>query len=140
MSIEPVQDNEGWALNLLDTSNAQAYIGTNVTTVPVTGASPSGQSYLSEGVYLPDGDLFVVHSCCAGIEGKTAAPLLWEVQPNGALVRQVAIGFASTVHDSLNASADGEWLLYLGGGDLYVSQGGARPSQITSGLIAAAWA
>jgi hypothetical protein len=139
VSIEPVQDNEGWALNLLDTSSAQEYIGANVTTVPVTGASPNGQSYLSEGVYLPGGDLFVVHSCCAGIEGKTAAPLLWEVQPDGALVRQVAIGFVEA-HDSLDASADGNWLLYLGGGDLYVSQGGARPSQIASGLVAAAWA
>ncbi|HEY6792008.1 MAG TPA: hypothetical protein VI365_32310 [Trebonia sp.] len=140
VSIEPVQDNEGWALNTLDTSNAQTYLGANVTTVPVTGASPHGQSFLSEGVYLPDGNLFVVHSCCAGIEGKTDAPLLWEVLPDGALLRQVAIGFANTVHDSLDVSADGNWLLYLGGGDLYVSQGGARPSQITTGLAAAAWA
>ncbi|MCW2932788.1 MAG: hypothetical protein JWM19_3750 [Actinomycetia bacterium] len=61
------------------TSNAQEYIGANVTTVPVTGASPNGQSYLSEDVYLPDGDL-------------------------------------------------------------YMSQGGARPSEVTSGLAAAAWA
>jgi hypothetical protein len=140
VSIEPVQDNEGWALNILDTSSAQTYTGPNVTTVPVTGASPQGQSYLSEGAYLPDGNLFVVHTCCAGIEGKTAAPLLWEVQPDGTMVRQVAIGFANIMHDSLDASADGNWLLYLGGGDLYVSQGGARPSQIASGLVAAAWA
>jgi hypothetical protein len=139
VSIEPVQDNEGWALNILDTSNASTYLGANVTTVPVTGASSNGQSFLSEGVYLPDGNLFVVHTCCAGIEGKTGAPLLWEVQPNGSMIRQVAIGFANTVHNSLDASADGNWLLYLGGGDLYVSQGGTRPNQIATGLVAATW-
>jgi hypothetical protein len=49
-------------------------------------------------------------------------------------------GFLKTVHDSLNVSPDGNWLLYLGGGDLYVSQAGARPREITSGLAAAAWA
>jgi hypothetical protein len=140
VSIEPVQDNEGWALNLLDTSSAQTYEGGNVLTVPVTGASPDGSSYLSEGVYLPDGNLFVVHGCCAGIPAKTDAPLLWEVQPDGVLVHQVTIGFANITHDSLDASRDGNWLLYLGGGNLYVSQGGARPTQEASGMVAAAWA
>ena len=139
VSVMGVQDNEGWALNLLDTSNAQTYTGANITTVPVTGASPDGQSYFSEGVYQPDGDLFVVHNCCAGVPAKTDAPLLWEIQPNGALIHQVAIGFLNMTHDSLDVSADGNWLLYLGGGDLYVSQGGARPSQIATGLVAAAW-
>lgn len=65
--------------------------------------------------------------------------LMWEVQPGGRLVRQVAIGFASTDHVSLDASPDGDWLLYLGGNALFVSRGGVRPSQVTSGLIAAAW-
>lgn len=37
------------------------------------------------------------------------------------------------------ASSDGQWLLYLAGSDLYVSQGGATPKQLTSGLIAAGW-
>ena len=140
VSVMGVQDNEGWALNLLDTSTAQTYTGANITTVPVTGASPDGQSYFSEGVYQPDGDLFVVHNCCAGVPAKTDAPLLWEIQPNGALIHQVAIGFLNMTHDSLDVSADGNWLLYLGGGDLYVSQGGAKPSQIATGLVAAAWA
>ena len=100
VSVEGVQDNEGWALNILDTSSAQTYLpGPGVTTVPVTGASPDGQSYWSEGVYLPNGDLFVVHNCCAGVPAKTDAPLLWEVQPNGAMIRQVAIGFANTAHE-----------------------------------------
>jgi hypothetical protein len=140
VSVMGVQDNEGWALDILDTSSARTYMpGPGVTTVPVTGASPDGQSYFSEGVYQPDGDLFVVHNCCAGIPAKTDAPLLWEIQPGGALVHQVAIGFLNMTHDSLDASADGNWLLYLGGGDLYVSQGGARPNQVATGLVAAAW-
>jgi hypothetical protein len=141
VSTQPAQDNEGWALDLLDTTSAQTYEpGAGVTTVPVTGASPNGMSFYSEGVYLPDGNLFVVHRCCQGIQGKNDAPLLMEIQPDGALVRQVAIGFATTSHDSLDASKDGNWLLYLGGSDLYVSQGGARPKQISNGLVAASWA
>jgi hypothetical protein len=141
VSTEGVQDNEGWALDILDISSAKTYLpGPGVTTVPVTGASPDGQSFISEGVYLPDGNLFVVHRCCEGIAAKNDAPLLWEIQPSGSLIRQVAIGFANTAHNSLNASADGDWLLYLGGGELYVSQAGARPNQVASGLVAAAWA
>ena len=46
------------------------------------------------------------------------------------LVHQVAIGFATLDHDSLDASPDGNWLLYLGGGDLYVSRGGAAPRKL----------
>ena len=141
VSVEGVQDNEGWALDVLDTSTARTYLpGAGVTTVPVTGASPDGQSYWSEGAYMPNGDLFVVHSCCAGIPAKTDAQLMWEVQPDGAMVRQVAIGFVNTTHNSLDVSPDGNWLMYLGGGDLFVSQGGARPSQVGTGLVAAAWA
>jgi hypothetical protein len=141
VSTEGVQDNEGWALDILDISSAKTYLpGPGVTTVPVTGSSPDGQSYWSEGVYLPDGNLFVVHRCCEGIPAKSDAPLLWEIQPNGSLIHQVATGFANTAHNSLDASADGTWLLYLGGGGLYVSQGGARPNQVASGLVAAAWA
>jgi hypothetical protein len=140
VSVEGVQDNEGWALDILDTSTAHTYLpGAGVTTVPVTGASPDGQSYWSEGAYLPNGDLFVVHSCCAGVPAKTDAQLMWEVQPDGAMVRQVAIGFVNSTHNSLDVSPDGNWLLYLGGGDLFVSQGGARPTQIATGLVAAAW-
>jgi hypothetical protein len=141
VSTQPAQDNEGWALDILDTTSAQTYEpGAGVTTVPVTGASPNGMSFYSEGVFLPNGNLFVVHRCCQGIQGKNDAPLLLEIGPDGALVHQVAIGFATTSHDSLDASRDGNWLLYLGGGDLYVSQGGARPKQIANGLVAATWA
>jgi hypothetical protein len=140
VSIEPGQDNEGWNLNLVDSSQAQDYLsGTGVTSVPVTGNPTPQQSYLREGVYMPNGDLFVSRACCAGEPVHNTSRLMWEVSTSGALVHQVAIGFANLDHVSLDVSSDGNWLLYLAGNDLYVSQGGATPRQITSGLVAAAW-
>jgi len=50
----------------------------------------------------------------------------------------VAIGFASLTHDSLAAGPDGAWLPYVGGANLYVSDGGAKPAQLSSsGFLAA---
>jgi len=140
VSIASPQDNEGWNLNILDTSQAQYYLsGTGVVSVPVTGSPASRQSYLREGVYMPNGDLFVSRACCGGFPVHNTSRLMWEVTVGGALVHQVAIGFPNLDHVSLDVSSDGNWLLYLAANDLYVSAGGAAPRKITSGLIAAAW-
>jgi hypothetical protein len=140
VSIAAVQDNEGWLVNLLDTTQARYYLsGTGVAPVPVTGSPTPRQSYLREGVYLPDGDLFVSRACCGGAPTRNTSRLMWEVTAAGVLTRQVAIGFATLDHISLDVSADGKWLLYLAGNDLYVSPGGAKPHVLTTGLIAAAW-
>ncbi len=40
---------------------------------------------------------------------------------------------------SLAADPSGQWLLYLAGADLYVSQDGNRPSKLASGFTAATW-
>lgn len=64
---------------------------------------------------------------------------MWEVDADGLLTHQVAVGSAALDHTSLDVSADGKWLLYLAGSDLYVSQGGAKPHLLTTGLTAAAW-
>jgi hypothetical protein len=140
VSIGQVEDNEGWGVFVVDTAQAQYYLnGSGVVNVPVTGSPTPQQSYLYEGVYMPNGDLFVSRACCAGIPPQQTSQLLWEVTTSGVLVHQVAIGFANLVHGSLNVSSDGQWLLYLAGNDLYVSQGGATPRELTTGLIAAAW-
>jgi hypothetical protein len=140
VSIQSPEDNEGWNFNILDTAQAQYYLsGTGVTSVPVTGTPTPHLSYYREGVYMPNGDLFVSRACCAGIPVHNTSRLMWEVTTSGALVHQVAIGFPNLDHVSLDVSSDGNWLLYLAGNDLYVSQGGATPREITSGLIAAAW-
>jgi len=140
VSTLAVEDNEGWDLFLVDTSQAHYYMtGTGVTAVPVTGSPSSADSYLREGVYMPDGDLFVSRACCAGVPVRNISRLMWEVTTAGTLVHQVAIGYASLDHTSLDVSSDGGWLLYLAGTGLYVSQGGATPRELTSGLIAAAW-
>ncbi len=64
---------------------------------------------------------------------------MWEVDLSGTLVHQVALGYANLEHTSLDVAASGRWLLYLAGTDLYVSHDGRTPTELTTGLIAAAW-
>ena len=147
VSLAAIEDNEGWALNLLDVATARYYIPGPGTSMFVASTEKTGTAtYLREGVYLPDGDLFLSQACCEGL-GQTAsratngARLLLEAGPNGAVTKQVAIGYASLTHDSLAASPDGAWLLYVGGTSLYVSKGGAKPAQLSgSAFLAATWA
>jgi hypothetical protein len=141
VSTLAVQDNEGWALYLVDTSVARYYTGpaAGVTFVPVTGLPQTRQSYLREGIFLPDGNLFISRACCGGVPVRNTSRLMWVVTPAGAFVHQVAIGYPGLEHVSLASSLDGHWLLYLAGSDLYVSQNQQRPSKLASGLIAAAW-
>jgi hypothetical protein len=140
VSIASPEDNEGWNLTIVDTSQAQYYLsGTAVTSVPVTGNPTPRMSYYREGAYMPNGDLFVSRACCGGVPPHNTSRLMWEVTTGGTLVHQVAIGFPNLDHVSLDVSSDGNWLLYLAGTDLYVSAGGATPRKITSGLIAATW-
>jgi hypothetical protein len=70
---------------------------------------------------------------------RNTSRLMWEVSPAGALIHQVAIGYPNLDHISLDASASGAWLLYLGGQVLYVSHDGATPHQVARGLVAAGW-
>jgi hypothetical protein len=140
VSIASSQDNEGWGVYLVDTATAQDYAaGAGTALLPVTGQPTPQQSYLREGVYMPNGNLFVSRACCGGFPIQNTSRLMWEVTTSGALVHQVAIGYANLDHTSLDVSADGNWLLYLAGNDLYVSHAGATPSKLTTGLIAAAW-
>jgi len=140
VSIAASEDNEGWGVYLIDTASAQYYLAGNGTALlPVTGQPTPQQSYLREGVYMPNGNLFVSRACCGGEPVQNTSRLMWEVSTSGVLVHQVALGFATLDHTSLDVSPDGGWLLYLAGNDLYVSHGGATPSKLTTGLIAAAW-
>lgn len=140
VSTDQVQDNEGWGLYLVDTATAHYVMsGAGTSSVPATGQPSAKDSYLREGVFMPNGDLFISRACCAGVPVRNTSRLMWEVTTSGALVHQVAIGYATLDHTSLDVSGDGTWLLYLAGGALYVSQNGARPRELTTGLIAAAW-
>jgi len=141
VSTLAVQDNEGWGLDIVDTSTARYYIipGTGVSYVPVTGSPDAQRSYIREGIFLPGGNLFISRACCGGVPIHNTSRLMWEVTTSGAFVHQVAIGFPNLEHTSLAVNSTGQWLLYLAGTDLYVSQNGARPTQVASGLIAATW-
>lgn len=140
VSISSVQDNEGWDLTLVDTATAHYYLsGGGISYVMPAGAPTPKLSYLREGVYLPDGNLFVSRACCGGVPVRNTSRLMQEVSTSGALVHQVAVGYASLEHTSLAVSPDGGWLLYLAAHDLYVSQGGATPRLVGHGLIAATW-
>jgi WD40-like Beta Propeller Repeat len=140
VSVASFQDNEGWNLVIVDTTVAKDYFtGPGTSYVPVTGQPTAQRSYLREGVFMPDGELFVSRACCAGDPTQNTSRLMWEVNTAGTLVHQVAIGYPNLDHVSLDVSADGSWLLYVAGTDLYVSHDGDRPSELTTGLIAAAW-
>ncbi|HZE16662.1 MAG TPA: hypothetical protein VE197_13675 [Mycobacterium sp.] len=135
LSFPTVQDNEGWSASVLDTASATYY--TSGTTVAVTAAKGS---YYREAVFTPGGDLFANVVCCAGLPAQVSSTVLEIVDPqNGKELHEVAIGFTNADHTSLAADASGQWLLYLSGNDLYVSQSGSRPSVLTSGLVAADW-
>jgi hypothetical protein len=104
----------------------------NPASVGDGAAGPPG--YYREGVYLPDGDMFVDRV-------SDGSSLLLEIAPSGRVVRQVALGFRGQDHTSLDATSG--WLLYLSGHDLFVSADGNadgnKARALTSGLIAAAW-
>jgi WD40 repeat protein len=139
VSAGPAQDNEGWQLVGLDPAAARYYLAgpaSGNSAVPLPGLAGS---YYRDGVYMPDGDLFVNQVCCAGLQGRVTSSLLLEVSPSGQFVRQVGIGFKDRDHTSLSADPSGHWLLYLSGPDLFLSLDGAAPFKLTGGLTAAAW-
>jgi hypothetical protein len=123
--------------------------------VPVTGSPDASSSYYGEAAYLPDGNLFVNRDCCQGDDPVSSIPadsnLMQEISTSGSLVHQVAIGIQDNGHTSLSVDPTGSWLLYISSsqtaatpsnvpsGTLYVSQGGARPTALTTGMTAAAW-
>jgi len=141
VSTSTVEDNEGWNLAVLTLASAKYYAGTEggITNIPVTGSPTPQRSYIMEGVFLPDGNFFVSRACCGGVPVRNTSRLMWEVDVNGNLIHQVAIGYPNLEHDSLAVNPTGQWLLYIGGTDLYVSQGGSRPTDVAHGLIAATW-
>jgi hypothetical protein len=140
VSISSVEDNEGWNVIIVDTASASYYeSGPGTRPVPVTGAPNARDSYYREGVFLPDGNLFVSRACCGGIPIRNKSRLMWEVNAGGVLTHQVALGFADLDHTSLDVNRSGSWLLYLAAHDLYVSRGGGMPRKLATGLIAATW-
>lgn len=140
VSTAAIQDNEGWGLDIVDTTVAPYYLpGPGVVSVPPTGSPTPQRSYIRQGVFLPDGDLFISRACCGGFPVHNTSRLMWVVTTSGALVHQVALGYPTLDHTSLSVNSTGQWLLYLAGHDLYVSENGATPSKLATGLIAAAW-
>ena len=137
VSILSIQDNEGWNLILLNPATARDYL-TGAGDQPVPAGTPQG-SYWREGVYMPNGNLFVSRACCSGFPVHNKSRLMWVVSTAGAMQHQVAIGFPNLDHTSLSASGNGAWLLYLAGDILYISHNGNKPAQLTTGMIAAAW-
>jgi hypothetical protein len=139
VSITSVQDNEGWNLHLMNPAADTAYLSdSNANDVPLPGAAQN--SYYREAVYLPNGKLFAARQCCGGWPPKTTSVDLLEIDPaSGQVARTVAVGLTDRDHTSLDASADGHWLLYLSGKDLEAALDGGRPSILASGFLAAAW-
>jgi WD40 repeat protein len=140
VTVTPFEDNENWRLHILVLSADTTYLSdSGAGDVPVSGGAPHG-SYYREAVFLPDGTLLAARQCCAGEPATTTSVGLLTFDPaTGQVDSQVAIGLTDRDHTSLDASADGHWLLYLSGHDLEVSQDGAKPTVLASGFTAAAW-
>jgi hypothetical protein len=147
LSISSGQDNFGWDLVPVSPATSPYYLPANWNagkpTVPVSGpypeSSPGHDYYYREGIYLPDGNLFVNEICCSGLPAQTTSSRLDVITPGGTLVRTVAIGFTNRVHSSFAADSSGRWLLYLSAHDLYLSGNGRPAVKLTSGLLAATW-
>jgi hypothetical protein len=140
VSIAAPEDNEGWAVNIVDPASATYYFGNSTPTVPIPAAQTAAGWFWHEAVFQPDGNLFVVKQCCAGLPETTTSVELDQVNPTtGATVHAVAVGLTDVGHTSLSVDRSGYWLLYLSGDNLEVSAGGAKPGVLASGLEAAAW-
>ncbi|HEV2376735.1 MAG TPA: hypothetical protein VGS19_31740 [Streptosporangiaceae bacterium] len=138
MSLGGSQDNEGWNLLIFDPARAHYYQPQSASPGPADTRVPvSGNSYYREAVYLPNGDLLVNRQCCRGFPIRNTTSLIQEVTTSGVMVHQVAIGWLNRDHSSFDAQ--GSWILYLSGNDLFVSYNGNRPTLETRGLTAAAW-
>jgi WD40-like Beta Propeller Repeat len=141
VSISAPEDNEGQQVITMKPSVDTYYIrGDGSGVLPLTAAESKADYFFSEGVFLPDGRLFVVRQCCGGDPIDTTSVVLQEVDPtSGVPLRQVAAGLTSQTHTSLDVDAGGHWLLYLSGASIETSLDGARPTTLTTGYQAAAW-
>jgi len=141
VSVGPGQGNGGWGLSVLDTATSRYYVppgwpAASAAAVPVTGSPDAARSYYREGVFTPDGGMFVNRMCCDGVPVRVTSSKLLKINSAGQQIRQVAIGFTDRDHSSLDAY--GGWLLYLSAHDLFIA-GPGPARKITTGLIAAAW-
>jgi hypothetical protein len=137
VSVGGGQDFEQWSLGIVDRAVDKYYAPVNARPVPVVGTA---RSYYREAVFLPSGDLFVDKDCCSGYPPHVVSSALATVDPaTGATRQQIAVGVAARDHTSLDADGTGQWLLYLSGPDLLVSQAGAKPTTLATGFQAASW-
>lgn len=138
VSIASAQDNSGWDLHVLNTETDQYFSGASLFSggIPVTGPAGKRSAYYPEGVFQPDGNMFVVRECCAGFPVTPSAIVLQEITASGVPVHTVASGFLDRIHSSLDA-VQGK-VLYLSGNTLFATRGGGA-KLITGGLIAATW-
>jgi WD40 repeat protein len=140
VSLEGVNDNEGQAVEIINPATDTYYDPYDRNTgVPLPGASL--ETYYLEGVYLPNGHLFIVRQCCSGPSHNTLSKVdLLEIDPaTGTQVRSVAVGRTDRSHGSLIASADGHWLAYLSGNDIELAHDNAKPAILASGFLAVTW-
>lgn len=127
-------------LMVLDTQNPEA------PRVPVkVPSSIAEKAAWGAASYLPDGNLFVLEVPDSEYDQtngfvRTTAPRMLIVDPTtGKVVKVVATGFADRRYTSTDADRTGDHLLYVSDGNLMVSDHGARPVKLATGLLGADW-
>lgn len=139
VSIAGGQDNEQWNLFHVDTAVDKHYVPDNL--LPVRPLAPG--LYYRETVPIDAAHYFAAISCC--LTGGSVTPTtLDEIAIAGitaTVVQQLGVGRTNQDNASLDADAAGAWLLWLSGSDLQVvpAMGGAKPTTLASGLLAADW-
>ena len=107
----------------------------------VNGPDPKdSSSQWGEATLLPDGNLFVLDIARDNFDGKTPGPCMLIVDPNNSKVlKTITTGFSDRGYGSTDTDTSGNHLTYISNGNLMVSDDGARPVQLASGLTDSDW-
>ena len=135
-------ETNGGNVRLLNVAKDRYYVlARDSGTLPLA-QGVSDINYYPEGVYLPDGRLFVARACCTGEppEGPLSATLMIVDPANGAVIKKVATvnPKVADAQRNLDADASDRWMLFLSGTDLVVTDG-VTTTTLAKGYRAAAW-
>jgi len=125
-------------LYIFDTRKAKQAITSGVK-IPTSGVK--ADTIFDSPTVLPDGSVFAVERCCD--PAATVPQAAWRMvvldAGTGVAKRVVATGFPERLYRGTVTDASGNHLIYMSNDDVRVSDFGANPVVIATGVNAAAW-